>query len=321
MRTRADATNPEGSGSPQHRDFAVDDLRALAFIADAGSLTAAAKKQGISKSVLSRAIAKLEGAVGGPLFDRTNAGMTLTETGHLLMPVANDAVDIMRDADQAMRSAGTVPQGRLSIAASALAGQRLVAPAIAEMARRHPQVNTRLRVTDRGPDPLTEDLDIVLRVGRAAEPHLVSKRLLVSQLALYAFRTSAAKFDLNDPRTVDRLGRIVIDVENVPADWVLSTEDGETVRCSGPALAHVGDPMVAIGIMNAGSGVAFIPMIYGEMLAKAGAIVRVLPRWCGPTLEIYACMPARRAAVSAVRAFLEILDEKAREIVASGKTE
>ena len=222
----------------------------------------------------------------------------------------------MGDADQAMRSAGSEPQGRLDIAASALSGQKLVAPAIAEMARRYPQVHTTLRVTGRGPDPLAEDLDIVLRIGRPAEPHLSCRRLLASPFALYAFRTAAAKFDLSDPATVERMGRIVIDVDNVPAQWTLTNAAGEQVHFIGPALAHVGDPMVAIGIMNAGSGVVFVPTIYGEPLARTGAIARVMPGWHGAMLEIYAVMPARRVAVPAVSAFLSILDAQAERLLA-----
>ena len=69
--------------------------------------------------------------------------------------------------------------------------------------------------------------------------------------------------------------------------------------------------MVTIGIMAAGSGVAFTPMAYGEPLASAGAVVRVLPAWIGPKVELYAVMPHRRASVPAVRAFPAILAEQA----------
>ena len=309
MRTRV--SDEDAAVSLQTQGYAVDDLRALGLIAQAGSMNAAAKQHGISKSVLSRAITKLEAAAGGPIFDRTTTGMTLTEIGQVLKPVADRAIAVMRDGDEAMRSASGTPQGRLSLAASALSSQKLVGPAIAEMAKRHPDVNTWLRVTGRGPDPLAEDLDIVLRIGRSPEPHLVSRLILASPLALYAFRTAEARFELSEPATVEQLGRIVIDVENVPADWVLRDGKGGEVEFTGHVLAHIGDPMVAIGIMAAGSGVAFIPQAYGEPLADAGAIVRVLPGWLGDSIEIYATMPQRRASVPAVRAFLDILAEQA----------
>ncbi len=310
MRTRHDPQHVDAARSLQTQGYAIDDLRALGLIAEAGSMNAAAKASGISKSVLSRAVAKLEAAAGGPVFDRGSGGMTLTGIGQVLLPVAERAIDLMRDGDEAMRSAGGVPQGRLAIAASALSGQKLVAPAMAAMAKRYPKVQMTLRVTGRGPDPVAEDLDIVIRIGRPTESHLQSRRLMASPLALYAFRSAAAQYDLQDPRTVERIGRIVIDVDQVPGDWELENGAGEKCVFDSEPIAHVGDPMVAIGIMNAGSGVAFIPMVYAEPLAKAGAIVRVLPDWTGPKLEIFATTPARRAAVPAVRAFLEILAEE-----------
>lgn len=296
------------------REFAVDDLRLLALIAESGSMNAASKRFGMSKSVLSRAVSKLEELAEGPLFDRTQTGMTLTAIGDVLLPVARRAAEVVRDADEAMRSAKGTPQGELKIAASALSGQQLVAPAIAEMAKRYPQVETTLQVTGLGPDPVAEDLDLVLRIGKPEESYLSTRLLVSSQLALYAFRSTAAEIDLDDPVAVEGLGRIVIAVDQVPAQWRLSDKTGRTIEMKAKPLVRVGDPTVAIGILNSGSGVAKLPMIYGEPLVRAGALVRALPGWTGPPLEIYAAMPPRRMSVPAVAAFLDILIEHAKRL-------
>ncbi|MFD0916856.1 LysR family transcriptional regulator [Pseudahrensia aquimaris] len=296
------------------RDFSVDDLRLLALVAEAGSMNAAAKRFDISKSVLSRAVSKLEGLVGGPLFDRTQKGMVPTETGKVLLPVAKQALSVVRDAEEAIRSAKGTPQGELKIACSALSGQQLVAPAVAEMARLYPKVETTLRVSSRGPDPLAEDLDLVLRIGKPPEAYLASRELIASRFALYTFRSRAAEVDLNDPDSVETLGRIVIAIDQVPEIWKIEHPDGREKILSSKPLVRVGDPTVAIGILNAGSGVALIPQVYGEPLANAGALVRAMPGWLGPTIEIHAAMPPRRASVPAVAAFLDILSHQAERL-------
>ena len=218
MRPREAEDDPDGDGVAPARAFSVDDLQMLALVAEVGSMNAASRRSGLSKSVLSRAVAKLEGIAGGPLFDRTQTGMALTETGRVLLPVAQRAVEVVRDAGEALRSASGTPQGQLRVAASALSGSQLVAPALAEMARRHPRVETTLRVTARGPDPVAENLDLVLRIGRPEEGHLAARRLLSSPLALYTVRAAAAAVDLEDPAAVEALGRVVIAIDRVPAD-------------------------------------------------------------------------------------------------------
>ena len=298
------------------RRLEVDDLRLLALVADAGSMNAASRGSGISKSVLSRAVARLEEITGGPLFDRTATGMTLTATGAVLLPVARRAADVVRDAGEALRSASDTPQGPLRVAASALSGSQLVAPALAEMARLHPKVETTLRVTARGPDPVAEDLDLVLQIGKPAGSHLVARRVVASPMALYAARTAAAEHDVTDVEAVRRMRRVVIDVDNVPPVWELTHRDGRRLRLDGPPLLHVGDPTVAIAVLQAGAGVAKLPRAYGEPLARAGALVRVLPDWTGPVMEIYGVMPPRRAAIPAVAAFLDILGRHAARLQA-----
>ncbi|MEO0488089.1 MAG: LysR family transcriptional regulator [Cyanobacteria bacterium P01_A01_bin.123] len=288
-------------------EFDLNDLRAFGLIANAGGLSPAARKFGQAKATLSRSLSRLEAAAGAPLFDRVNRGLRLTPLGTSLLPTAEAAIGLMLEADEALRVTKEKPQGPLKIAASALTGQKLLAPVIARLAETYPDVKTTLRVTSRGPDPVAEELDVVLRIGRASEPYLVSRRIVKSPLALYAFRTRASEIDLCDAVAVEQLGRITIDVAGVPQNWILSNDQGQEIRMTSEPLVAVGDPMVALGILSAGPGVAFLPQIYAEPLARAGALVRALPDFRGENIEIYASLPPKRSSVPAVRAFLEML--------------
>ncbi|MEM1292682.1 MAG: LysR substrate-binding domain-containing protein, partial [Cyanobacteria bacterium P01_H01_bin.162] len=252
-------------------------------------------------------LSRLEAAAGAPLFDRVNRGMRLTPLGESLLPTAEAAVALMLEAGEALRITQEKPQGSLKIAASALTGQKLLAPVIARLTENYPDVKTTLRVTSQGPDPVAEKLDVVLRLGRPTEPYLVSSRIVKSPLALYAFRTRAAAIDLDDAIAVEQLGRITIDVEGAPQDWLLKNEQAQEILMQSEPLVAVGDPTVALGILSAGPGVTFLPQIYAEPLAQAGVLVRALPGFTGPDLEIYAALPPKRSSVPAVRAFLDML--------------
>ena len=201
-------------------EFDLNDLRAFGLIANAGGLSPAARKFGQAKATLSRSRSRMDAVAGAPLFDRVNRGLRLTPLGASLLPTAEAAVALMLEADEALRVTQEKPQGPLKIAASALTGQKLLAPVIARLAETYPEVKTTLKVTSQGPDPITENLDIVMRIGRPTEPYLVASRIVSSPLALYAFRTRASEIDLGDAVAVENLGRITIDVAGVPQDWL-----------------------------------------------------------------------------------------------------
>ena len=305
---RTQHPNPQDPSPPS--EFAIADLRLFGLVVGAGSLNGAARRHGVSKSVLSRALAKLERAVGGPLVDRTQRGVVPTTLGEALLPVAERAVAVVRDAEQSVRGARDEPQGELRIAASAFACQRFVAPVLAELVRRHPLVRPYLRVDGRGPDPMAAGLDVTLRAGRPDTPHLVSRRVLESSIALYAARSAARGSDLADPEAVERLGRIALDSAGRAAAWTLTDASGRArVMDAGP-IARASDPIAAVGLLEAGLGVAPLADWDGAMLEATGAAVHALPGWSLGTIEIHAVMPPRRTSVPAVRAFLDLLIER-----------
>ncbi|WP_404404746.1 LysR family transcriptional regulator [Pelagibacterium halotolerans] len=296
------------------RDFDIEDVCTFGLIAAAGGLSAAARRFGHSKASLSRSLARLEAAAGSPLFDRMARGLRLTPLGETLRPAAEAAIEASRQADEVLRRGQSEPSGPLRVAASALLGEHILAPVLAEIARRYPKVRTELRVSSLGPDPLAENLDVVLRLGRPHEPHLVAKRVLASNLALFV--PAASEIGPNDIGAIAAQGRLVVDVEGVPQNWEL-TNGKETLVLDSPPRLVVEDPAVAVSVLRAGEGIAFLPQLYGEHLVSAQTLARVLPDWSGPVVEVYASMPPRRATVPAVRVFLDTMDVHIRRLKAS----
>lgn len=289
--------------------LSLEDLRLFALMSEAGGISAAERQYGLSKARLSRALSRLEGLAEGPLFDRVGRGLALTQAGHVLLPIAQDSLRAAREAETALNAAHGVPRGPLRIAASALSAQQLLAPVIAEFGHRYPAVETSIVVTGHGPDPLAENLDVVLRLGRPEEAHLVARRVLTSPLKLYVSALREKDVDLHDPEAVAGLGRILIDVPGSPRDWTLRNASGQVLKFQQPPLVQVGDPTVALGILRAGTGVVFLPELYGRARIGSNDFVEALPGYRGPDVEIYAAFPPRRASVPAVREFMNTLGE------------
>lgn len=304
---------------PMRNALSLDDLNLFYFIAEERGISGASRRFGISKAKLSRALTRLEERAGTPLFDRVTGGLRLTAAGQLLEPIARRLTQTSSDAEEALRSVTGEPSGTLRIAASALSGQLLIGPVVADMHNRYPRVAVSVTVSALGPDPLSEDLDVVLRLGRPPEPYLIARKIVASSLALYA--SKAVADDLKGTQSDDRINaqRIVIGVPGVPSDWILHDAHGTAHQFVGAPKSIVGDPSVALGIITSGQGVSFLPDIFAQPLERSGALVRVRPDLVGPDVEIFACFPPKRASVPAVRVFIDMLAEFAGKRAASDR--
>ena len=309
-------------------------------------MSGAMRRHGVPKASLSRAVARLEASAGAPLFDRTGRGLRPTPLGETLLPAARLAIAAARDAREALRSAAGEPAGPLRVAASALAAHKLVNGVIAELVDRHPAVRADLYVTSRPIDPLAEDYDVTLHIGRPDQPQLVARRMLSATLGLYAHPDALLGIDPNDPGEVmgetgewsrangsvtprkathaagigsNGVERIVMAINALPRTWTMThREAGDVITLDRAPAITVNDPTVALDIMRAGRGMALVPRLWAEPIAAAGDLVAVLPDWDGPNMEIFAVMPPRRASVPAVRAFLDLMFERARSMAKGG---
>jgi len=295
-------------------DFDLDDLHAFALIAACGGVSAAARRHDLSKATLSRSLARLERAAGAPLFDRLPRGLLLAPGGEALITRANEALALRQGVEDLFRTTATEPAGPLRIAGSAMTVDSLLAGSVAELARRYPALRPEIRVSAHGTDPVTDDLDVAVRVGRPTAPHLVARRIAASQLGLYASSALAADFDRRRPETLTAIGRIVVRPETDTDVWQLTRPDGQVVRIDGAPRFIVDDPVAALALMRAGQGMTLLPRFYADALLPVGEIVPLLPDHVGPQIELFAALPPRRSRIPAVQAFLEVVARQARDV-------
>lgn len=295
-------------------DFDLDDLHAFALIAACGGVSAAARRHDLSKATLSRSLARLERASGAALFDRVPRGLVLTPGGETLIERANEAVALRQGVEDLFRAAETEPAGPLRISGSAMTVDSLLARSVAELARRYPALRPEIRVAAHGTDPVADDLDIAVRVGRPAAPHLVARRIAASQLGLYGSAAVAAGFDTRRPETLAAIGRIVVRPETDTDAWQLTGPNGQVLLIDDAPRFIVDDPVAALALMRTGEGMTLLPRFYADALLSTGEIVPLLPDHVGPLIELYAALPPRRSRIPAVHTFLEVLTRQARSV-------
>jgi DNA-binding transcriptional LysR family regulator len=127
--------------------FDLEDLRTFVEVANTGGVTPAARRLGLAKSIVSRRLVRLEQELGAQLLSRTTRGAALTEAGATFREYAARVAAELDAAREAVSPDGDI-RGRLRIAAPLSLGPMHLAPIMAELARRHPQLQmyTSLRI-------------------------------------------------------------------------------------------------------------------------------------------------------------------------------
>src|ERR671911_1615628 len=126
----------------------VEDLQTFVAVADAGGVSAAARRLGVSKSIVSRRLFRVEAELGVQLLARTTRGAALTEAGIAFRDHAARASAEIDTARETILPAGDL-RGRLRVAMPLTFGPTHFAPVLAQMARRHPRLHIQTCYSDR----------------------------------------------------------------------------------------------------------------------------------------------------------------------------
>jgi len=165
----------------------ADDLLYLLALARAGRVTDAAHRLGVEHSTVSRRVAALERSIGRRLVDRTPQGWHLTDDGEELVAHAERIESALHDATQLAVSPRSLSLGgTIRIAATDGIGSTVIAEAMVELRRTHPQLEVELTTAMRRFDVTSKDYDVAVTLQRLQSQRLAVTRLTDYSLGLYA---------------------------------------------------------------------------------------------------------------------------------------
>lgn len=162
------------------------DLRIFLAIAREGTLGAAARRLGPSQPTMGRRLRALEQATGQMLFQRTADGFVLTDEGSAVLGHAERIEEEVLALGRRLAGSQAQLEGALRLSSSEWFGTYMLAPVLAEFARRQPKVEIELLTDARLYSLPRREADLVFRIRPFDEPEVVSRRLLHIPYALYA---------------------------------------------------------------------------------------------------------------------------------------
>src|SRR5215470_6015167 len=155
----------------------LDAMSIVLAIAEAGSLSAAARRQKTPLATVSRKVSELEAHLQTRLFNRSSRALVPTDAGRSYIAAAKR---ILADVAEAERAAGgeyATPRGDLSISVPISLGRMHLLPLLAEFLATFPEVDVQLGLQDRAVNLVEEHVDVALRIGALADSSLIAVRV------------------------------------------------------------------------------------------------------------------------------------------------
>jgi DNA-binding transcriptional LysR family regulator len=286
----------------------ISELRLLARIVAAGSLSEAARRIHSSLPAVSRRLAAFEARLGVRLIERGPRRFTLTEEGSLLH---ERAVAILRDLDAAEAEASArakQPRGHLRVGALQEMGRRRIAPLIGEFTTRYPGISAELVLTDAPLNVIEDDMDVALQTTPPPGGDIVSRVVLSSRRIVCASPGYAATHRALK-RPLDLLHHDCIRIvrgRHVVDRWEFK-ENGRlmAVHVQGSLSTSSGEVMHDWAL--SGRAVAFKLLWDVEADLRTGRLIRFLEPFECNEAKLYLTYPTRSYLPPRVRAFIDFI--------------
>lgn len=286
----------------KERELEIEDLRIFVEVADAGGVSSAALRLGISKSMVSRRITQLEADLGTQLLARTTRGVALTEAGATFREYAARISAELEAARETILPAGEL-RGRMRVAAPLSFGPTHFAPVLSQMARRHPKLHIYSCYTDRFVDLVGEGFDCAIRMGHLPDSNLVAKRVGPIFGKLVA---SPSYIDSHGaPSTPDEIADHEVAMRDAEV-WKFIVDDKIVmVRPQGRFVADNAISLLAAALD--GVGIAYLPEPLVADHISSGALVSIMTRHPIPPAGIFVVRPPSQYPSRKVRTLTEML--------------
>lgn len=155
----------------------LESLRVFVRVVELGSITAGGRDMRLSPAASSARIRDLENRYGARLLNRTTRTLTTTEIGQVLYDNARRVLAALDEAEAAVAAVSGTPQGIVRAAAPLVAGRRLVAPLVPRFTADNPEVQVRLRLTDRAVNIVEEGIDVAFYLGQPEDSTLIRRKI------------------------------------------------------------------------------------------------------------------------------------------------
>lgn len=301
----------------------MDRLEAMSIVlavADAGSLSAAARSLKAPLATVSRKVADLEEHLRAKLFDRSSRALVLTDAGRAYVAAARRILADVSEAERAAAGEYIAPTGELIVTAPVGLGRLHVIPILTDFFQAYPDIDVRLVLADRVMSLLEDQVDVALRIGVLPDTSMIATRVGTTQRVLCASPSYLAA--RGTPRKPEELsGHACISYAGFvgPELWRF-VHDGVEITTPVHSRLVVGSVEAACDAALADMGLTMAFRYHVAAALDAGTLVSLLEPFQPPALPISLIYTAGRFLPLKLRAFLDFATPRLRQRLSEGRT-
>jgi DNA-binding transcriptional LysR family regulator len=276
-------------------------------VAAKGSLSAAARAEGIAPAMIGRRLDALEERLGVKLLQRTTRKIVLTNEGIAFLEDCQRILAELENAESAVAERSARASGHLLISAPAGFGRQHVAPLIPSFLSEYRDVSVTLNLNDRVVDLIGEGIDVAIRIATLSDSSLIGVKLADNKRVVVASPAYIKRH--GKPRSLDDLAKhncLPISSEGSQRGWTFR-QNGKNVTLKVAGNMVCNDGAVLHEWALAGKGLAWRSMWEVGAAIESGELVTVLDDFAVPGNDIYAVFAQRRHLPLRIRAFVDFL--------------
>lgn len=286
----------------------MDRLEAMSIVlavAEAGSLSAAARQQKTPLATVSRKVSELEEHLQTKLFNRSSRMLALTDAGRSYIAAAKRILADVAEAERAASGEYTTPRGELTISAPVALGRMYLQPVLAEFLTTFPEVDVQLDLQDRAANLLEEHVDVALRIGALADSSLIAVR--IGEIRRVMCASPAYLKSRGTPKSPDDLSAhdcISYPPIQSPSTWRFKRDKTEYVVPVRSRLV-VGNLESACDAARSGIGITVALSHHVAEAIKSGELTPLLQDFQPPSQPVSFVYSPNRFMPVKLRAFLD----------------
>jgi DNA-binding transcriptional LysR family regulator len=283
-------------------------IRAFIDVVDAEGFSAAARRIGRSKALLSKYVRELEDELGALLLNRTTRQFSLTEAGHVYYRTASEILKEIDNLADLVRAGNADLKGRLRVSAPRTFIDAEIGQSLIDFAKAHPEVSLEIISDDRFVDLIEEGFDMAIRITKLEDSTLIARKLDDFRLHICASPAFLEKSGpIGHPSELSRHACIIDTNGRSYSNWRFVEKDGSgfSVPVGGPI--EVNSPLAAVRAAVSGLGISAVPDFIARPKIAAGTLVPILEDYLTTDRGIYAIYPHRRYLPTKVRTLVDFL--------------
>jgi DNA-binding transcriptional LysR family regulator len=277
----------------------MQDVAVFLKVAEVFSFSTAAKKLGVSKSYVSKAISRLESELGASLFSRSTRKMHLTHIGEEFRQKAKTSIESLEAAKKNVLSHSSAPQGHLRITVAGVFGEKFIAPVAIAMAQKYPDLKVDLDFSSQIVNLIEEGFDVAIRFGELKDSSLKAQKMGSRR----EFFCASPEYLQNHPKLETPSDLSQHRCLGTPSSWIF-VRNGKNNRLPLASNFRSNNPHVLLKAALAGLGIVRLPGSYVAEDIKKGNLVVILEKYTEQKKDIWAVSPPQSAKNVNVRMFI-----------------